>query len=49
MTDYKYYTLIRITRKTKDKLLKFGHKGQTYDDVINQLLDGYTDEYEVKG
>jgi len=42
MTDYKYYTLIRVTRKTKDKLLKLGHKGQTYDDVINMLIDTST-------
>jgi len=45
----KEFKVIRIKKATHDRLTLLGHKGQTYDDVINQLLDGYTDEYEVKG
>lgn len=31
-------TTISVSRKTKDALEKLGKKGQTYDDVIQELL-----------
>lgn len=32
------YTTIRVSRTTLDKLATFGKKGQTYDQIINELL-----------
>lgn len=32
-------TMIEITKETREKLKAYGNKGQTYDDVINELLD----------
>lgn len=39
--------MIRIEKKTTDRLKKIGRKGETYDYIINRLLDqleegGYT-------
>ncbi|MHA1719276.1 MAG: DUF7557 family protein [Promethearchaeota archaeon] len=31
-------TTIPLKKKTRDQLKKFGHKGETYDTVINKLL-----------
>lgn len=31
-------TTIVITKETRDKLSKAGRKGQTYDNIINELL-----------
>lgn len=35
-------TTIQVTVKTKDRLDKIGIKGDTYDDIINRLLDQVT-------
>ena len=32
-------TTIKLTTKTRDRLLSFGKKGQTYDELLNQILD----------
>lgn len=32
-------TVIHISLATRDRLRKLGRKGDTYDDVIRQLLD----------
>jgi len=32
-------TMISLQRETKEKLRKLGSKGQTYDDVIRDLLE----------
>ena len=34
-------TTIKITDETKIKLKKIGIMGETYDDVINRLIDFY--------
>ena len=31
-------TTIPLKKKTRDQLKKFGHKGETYDTVINKLI-----------
>ena len=31
-------TTIPLKKKTRDQLKKFGHKGETYDTVINKLM-----------
>ena len=34
-------TTIRVKRTTKEKLEAIGHKGETFDDIINKLIDFY--------
>lgn len=34
-------TTIRIKRTTKAKLEAVGHKGETFDDIINKLLENF--------
>jgi hypothetical protein len=34
-------TVIQIRKKTRDKLKRLGVKGQSYDDVINMVLQEY--------
>jgi hypothetical protein len=36
MVEYSY---IRLRRKTVEKLKKLGFKGETYDDIINRLIE----------
>jgi hypothetical protein len=33
------YTSIRIKPETRDRLQKAGRKGETYDQIVNRLLD----------
>jgi len=33
------YTTISIKKKTKNRLEKHGRKGQTWDELINEMLD----------
>jgi|YelNatPaOPRAMG01_1025707.scaffolds.fasta_scaffold17309_2 predicted DNA-binding protein len=35
------YTNIRLKRETVEKLKKLGFKGETYDDIINRLIECY--------
>lgn len=37
-------TTIAVSRETRDLLRRYGHKGQTYDDVIRLLIASY-DEF----
>jgi hypothetical protein len=37
---YSTMAMIRINEKTRDKLRKAGTKDETYDSIINRLLDG---------
>jgi hypothetical protein len=37
----KELTTISIKRSTKDRLMEFGKKGDTYDDILNRVMDGY--------
>jgi len=32
-------TTIQLEGKTKDRLMGLGKKGETYDDIINKLID----------
>jgi predicted transcriptional regulator len=32
-------TTVRVSDETKERLDKAGNKGDTYDDIINRLLD----------
>lgn len=40
-------TTIQVTVKTKDRLDKIGFKKDTYDDIVNRLLDQVT--RKIKG
>ncbi|MEE9564723.1 MAG: hypothetical protein V3V63_03335 [Candidatus Hydrothermarchaeaceae archaeon] len=34
-------TTIQLDKKTRDKLLEIGKKKETYDDLVNRLIDFY--------
>lgn len=34
-------TTISLERKTKEKLEKLGRKKDSYDDIVNMLIDSY--------
>ncbi len=34
-------TTIQLTKETRDKLLELGKKRETYDDLINRLIEFY--------
>ena len=36
----KTYHNIRLSLKTKTKLEKIGHKGDTFDEIVNRVLEG---------
>jgi hypothetical protein len=36
MAEYSY---VRLRRETVEKLKKLGFKGETYDDIINRLIE----------
>ncbi len=38
--DYTEKTTIQIKKSTVTRLKSYGKKGETYDDVLNRLLDG---------
>lgn len=44
-------TTIAISKETKEKLRRFGEKGDTYDQIIEQLAETYEDflreQYEI--
>lgn len=36
-------TSIKVKKTTRDRLADFGKKSETYDDVLNRLMDAYKD------
>jgi hypothetical protein len=34
-------TTIQLTKRTREKLLEIGKKKETYDDLINRLIEFY--------
>ncbi len=40
-------TTIQIDVKTREKLKRFGHKGESYDDIIERLMD-YCEELNME-
>lgn len=32
-------TIIRVRKATRERLKKFGQKGDTYDDIVTKLMD----------
>jgi hypothetical protein len=39
-------TTLRVTRDTRERLKQQGRKGQTYDELINQLVDAIITGFE---
>ncbi len=37
-------TTIQLTKETREKLLEIGKKKETYDDLINRLIEFYVNE-----
>lgn len=37
------YTNIRVTKETRQRLREIGQKQQTYDEIINKVLNYYDD------
>jgi hypothetical protein len=37
-------TTIQLTKDTREKLLEIGKKKETYDDLINRLIEFYVDK-----
>ncbi len=40
-------TTIRIDVETRENLKRFGHKGESYDDIIERLM-GYCEEFDIE-
>ena len=41
-------TTVKVTRKTRDKLAELGKKNETYEDIIERLIEFYTNSIPVK-
>ena len=46
MLDKKECTTILLRKHTTNKLKTMGNKGETYDDVINRLIEEYPIKYK---
>lgn len=44
MKDSLGRTTIVVDTTTRDKLKKFGAKGETYEDIIKKLMDSYDEK-----
>jgi len=40
-------TCLRVTRTTRDKLAKRGSKDQTFDQIVNELIDESSGESQI--
>ena len=40
-------TTIQVKTETREKLKRFGHKGESYDDIIERLMD-YLEELNIE-
>jgi len=40
-------TTIKLEKETKEKLERFGHKGESYDEIIERLID-YFEELNME-
>jgi len=45
---HKKFSTIRIDVETRKKLARLGHKDETYDDVINRLIDHYLKTHKLE-
>lgn len=39
VSDYMDVTTINVTKETRKRLQRYGMKSETYDDLINRMLD----------
>lgn len=40
-------TTIQVKKDTREKLKHFGHKGESYDDILKRLMD-YCEELDIE-
>lgn len=43
MTEEEYATTVKLSQRTRNRLKRVGMKGETYDELINRLLDDRAD------
>jgi hypothetical protein len=41
----KEFTTIAIKKTTRERLKEYGFKGDTYDSIVNKLMDTYDKQY----
>jgi len=41
-------TTVKVTRKTREKLADLGKKNETYEDIIERLIEFYANSIQVK-
>lgn len=44
--EIKPYTTIRIRKETREKLKRIGKKDESYDDILNRLINVYIKKME---
>ncbi len=42
-------TTVKVRKATRDRLAKLGNKTETFDDIINKLIDCYLSRRSKKG
>ena len=55
--DYQVYskifmdevTTVKVTKRTREKLAELGKKNETYEEIIERLIEFYQDNSVVKG
>lgn len=40
-------TTIQLAKRTRDRLRALGHKGETYDELLNRMMDVYVNRTAV--
>lgn len=43
-TDMSEHTSVRVTKETADELYDMKDRGESYEDVIRRLIEGYNEE-----
>ena len=41
-------TTVKVTKKTREKLAELGKKNETYEDIIERLIEFYANGMQVK-
>lgn len=44
--EIKPYTTIRIRKETRERLKRIGRKDESYDSILNRLIDEYIEKIE---
>ena len=41
-------TTIKVTKRTREKLAELGKKNETYEDIIEKLIEFYTNRSQIR-